>query len=516
MKYKLPQGLRTFLHTPWLIVFIFSTLGLIGMLRHAMWRDEMNTWLIVRDSHSFLDLVGNVNYQGHPILWAVSLSLLRNIADTPLVMQLFHLILAISSVILFWFFSPFSGRQRILFIFGYLPFYKYLLFSRNYALGMLFLFAFCTLFNQRRKSYIFLSILLGLMANSNAYVLFISFALSLTLLTEFCLDTEHRKLYLSQSKPYDLPASFLILLLCYLLALYIIIPPVDSYNHGGLVSGWFTQFDLHRIFVSLGRLFAGYTLITPASKKWIDLIVCGFIAVFIFVLTLLKLFPKKLPLFFYTVATFEILAFTYFRFLGIGPRHFGHFYLVLISSLWLANYFENKNSFLSEVSLSQNLLSLAKKWHHVVFMILLYIQFFGGIACFSGDVIKPFSASRETARYIRENQLEKEFIVASRDANMAALSGYLNRKFYYPERQGMGSFTLFKAGRKEVKQDEILRQVSSLLQSQETSGRILLILNKKELSSSQDDLQIIPIKAFERAWTDTETYYLYWAQKRVI
>ena len=149
-------------------------------------------------------------------------------------------------------------------------------------------------------------------------------------------------------------------------------------------------------------------------------------------------------------------------------------------------------------------------------MILLYIQFFGGIACFSGDVIKPFSASRETAHYIRVNQLEKEFIVASRDANMAALSGYLNRKFYYPELQEMGSFTLFKGGRNEVKQDEILRQVNALLQPQEGRDRILLILNKKKLSSSRDDLQIIPIKSFEKAWTNTETYYLYWAQRRAI
>ena len=516
MKYSLPQWSKSFLNAPWIMVFIFSSLGLIGILRHSMWRDEMNTWLIVRDSHSFLELVGNVHYQGHPILWAVSLALFRNIADTPFVMQLFHLILAISSVSIFWFFSPFNRIQRVLFIFGYLPFYKYLLFSRNYALGMLFLFAFCTFFNQRRKQYIVLSILLGLMANSNAYALFISSALLLTLLIEFCLDAKHRKQYLAQSKKYDLPASLLILLLCYLLALYIIIPPGDSYNHGGLVSGWFTHFNQRRLFVTVGRLFAGYTLITPTSKRWLDLYFCGFIALFIFGLTVLKLSPKKLPLFFYVTATFEILAFTYFRFLGIGPRHFGHFYLILLSSLWIANYFEEENSFLDRIPLHQNLLFLTQKWHHIILMILLYIQFFGGIACFVGDVIKPFSASRETAHYIQEKQLDKEFIVASRDANMAALSGYLNRKFYYPERQDMGSFTLFKEGRNDVKQDEILRQISALFHVQADRDRTLLILSKKELSESRDDLQITPIKTFENAWTDTETYYLYWAQRKPV
>ncbi|CDN11402.1 hypothetical protein RintRC_3635 [Richelia intracellularis] len=30
----------------------------------------MNTWLLVKDSHSLLEVINNVNYQGHPLLWA--------------------------------------------------------------------------------------------------------------------------------------------------------------------------------------------------------------------------------------------------------------------------------------------------------------------------------------------------------------------------------------------------------------------------------------------------------------
>ena len=479
-----------------------------------MWRDEMNTWLIVRDSHSFLEIIGNVHYQGHPILWATSLALLRNIADTPLAMQFFHLVLAISSATLFWFFSPFSSSQKVLFIFGFLPFYKYLLFSRTYALGMLCLFAFCACFHQRKKTYLFLSILLGLMANSNAYALFISLALSLTLAVELCADVEHRQRYLSKSQKYDLPVSLLILILCYILAIYIITPPPDSYNHGGLVSGWITQFDLHRVFISIGRLFAGYTLITPASKRWLDLVFCGLIALFIFGLTLLKLSPKNIPFFYYASATLGILGFTYFRFLGIGPRHFGHFYLILFSALWLSSYFAEGKYFLNRIPLNQTLLSWVNKWHRVILMTLLYIHFCAGIVHFVGDAFKPFSASRETARYIQKNNLDAEFIVASRDANMAALSGYLNRKFYYPELQGIGSFTLFKGDRNEVEQDETLRQVSALLNPPTDQDRILLILSKHALATSRADLDIIPIQSFENAWTDTEMYYLYWAERK--
>ncbi|MEO1744225.1 MAG: hypothetical protein AAFR99_20760, partial [Cyanobacteria bacterium J06629_9] len=44
---------------------LFAIAGLIGLWHHAMWRDELNTWLIVRDSSSLAEILGYVNYQGH-------------------------------------------------------------------------------------------------------------------------------------------------------------------------------------------------------------------------------------------------------------------------------------------------------------------------------------------------------------------------------------------------------------------------------------------------------------------
>lgn len=144
-------------------------------------------------------------------------------------------------------------------------------------------------------------------------------------------------------------------------------------------------------------------------------------------------------------------------------------------------------------------------------MLILYFQLGGGIFGFTRDIIIPFSASKQTANYIQKAQLNNEFIVASRDANMAPLAGYLNRQLYYPELQKMGSYTLFKDGRQDVQQTEILRQISSLLETQKVNDRILLILNNK-LNVNQTDLEIIPIKEFKRAWVDSERYYLYWVK----
>jgi hypothetical protein len=154
-----------------------------------------------------------------------------------------------------------------------------------------------------------------------------------------------------------------------------------------------------------------------------------------------------------------------------------------------------------------------EKWQHIALMIILYVQFIGGIGSFTKDLIIPLSASRATANYIQKSELNNQFIVASRDANMAALSGYLQRQFYYPERQEMGSFTLFKAGRQEQEQGEILTQTTDLLTKQGDNSKILLILNKQLKINHQHlkpNLNIIPIKSFENAWVNDEKYYLYW------
>ncbi|OCQ96034.1 hypothetical protein BCD64_11790 [Nostoc sp. MBR 210] len=495
---------------PWLIVIIFSILGFIGILNHSMWRDELNPWLIVRDSESFTDLIANIKYEGHPVLWYFSLAFLRKIADNPLIMQLFHLSITITAILIFYLYSPFKYKHKLLFIFGYFPFYEYFLISRNYAFSLLFIFAFCAVFPSRKTTYLYLSSFIGLLANSSAYGLLVSFALSLTLLFEFCFDSEHRKNYFGQSKQYDLILSFLIVVFSLILSVYIITPPANSYLHGGLNHGWSTNLDVFNLLKSINRLFASYLLIIP-KKRLLDLFICTIISILIFSLYLMKFSRKPVVLFMYTVVNFILLAFTYLRFTG-NHRHFGHFYLVFIAALWLEGYYQNSLVSENKLSPTPKLFNLAQKWHYVVFTLILSAQLFGGIYGFARDLIIPFSASRETAHYIQHNQLNDEFIIASRDANMAALSGYLNRKFYYPERQMMGSFTLFKQGRQDVDQPEILRQVHALFQSQAIESRILLILNK-ELNFNRNDLNIVPIKSFKRAWVDTERYYLYWVNK---
>lgn len=54
---------------------------------HATWRDEMQAWLIVRDSADLPALFHNLRYEGHPALWYLLLMPLTRLSRDPALMQ---------------------------------------------------------------------------------------------------------------------------------------------------------------------------------------------------------------------------------------------------------------------------------------------------------------------------------------------------------------------------------------------------------------------------------------------
>jgi hypothetical protein len=269
------------------------------------------------------------------------------------------------------------------------------------------------------------------------------------------------------------------------------------------------EFDFPYLLKAIGKIFSGYTLIIPNSQRILDLTICAIIALFIITINLFKLWSKPLPLVFYLIAHLEIFAFTYFKYINSTYRHFGHYYFIMLAALWLASYYQESQIFTSLNLLKNKPIILAQKWHYPLFMTILYIQLLGGIYGYPRDLIIPFSASKETANYLKKNGLESEFIVASRDVNMASISGYLNRKLYYPELKNMGGAFLFlKPGRNDVDHNEVLRQVQLLLEQRENLKQILLIFHQK-LEITKPKLNIISLENFENSFTYDEKYYLY-------
>ncbi len=497
MAIPIPHWLIRIYKSPWAAVLIVAIVGLIGALNHSMWRDEMNVWLIARDSPSWGAFIENIHYdRAHPGLWHLLVAGLYHLFGNPIAMQVFHWLLALGSVVLIWRCSPFSHWQKWLITFGYLPFYEHLLIARNYGVAMLLLFAICALWPQRRRAYWPLAGLLVLLANSNVYALLIAIALALTLTLELIFEAKLRQNWL------DISLSAALIVAGYAMALYFILPPSDVANQA--LGEYVTGIDMRQLLKSIGRLFGGYYIIIPHGSRYLDLAVCAAIALSSWFWFSVRLSQKPYALAFYLLGNGILLGFTYAKFMPSAMRHYGNFYLVLIASLWLASHY--RPSTLLTQRLPQSIQTRSQRWFNRLFATVLIGHLIGGVFLFCVDFVIPYSASRVAAAYMRQANLQDEFIVASRDAQMASLSGYFNRPFYFPETQALGSYTLFFKGiRREVKHPEVLQQLSQLLQEH---PKILLVLTK-ELKIPTPNLNVEPIRAFTKAWQD-EKYYLYW------
>lgn len=506
----------------------FSLLGLIGILNHSLWRDEANPWLIGRDSHGLVDLFNNLKYEGHPILWYLILYGLNQFSANPVLMQISHWLLGTAAAYLFLRFSPFSRLQKVLFIFGFFPFYEYFMISRNYAIGLLMAFSICTVFPTRKKTYLLLALLLFLLANCNAFGLLITIGLTATLVLEALIEKRstqealaNDRVFLPEVPVWDKTLSLSIVGLGMVLALSLLIQPADS-TAGGGQSEWFLQFDWQRLGAAITRIGSGYIAVySPTVNQAIELIIGCLATLALVTLITLSLIKKPLVLCFYWVTTCLILTFNYTKFIGF-PRHYGHYYLVLIMALWLSSYYPQSLSFapanLSGInntgfsllrtkifaSLSQ-WMTFAQQQQRTLITLILVLHFVAGIVAFSRNLFIPFSASRQTTEFIANHQLNRWFIVGSRDVNMTPISAYLQQKIYYPETRRVGSFTVFSQKRQDVGEEEVLMQLQQLNQ---VYNPLILILNY-ELVVNAPVLKISKLAHFKHSFLTDERYQVY-------
>ena len=500
MKQQLLSWLMRVYRSRWAALAIAASFGLIATLNHSPWRDEMNVWLIARDSPTLAALINNIHYdRAHPGLWHLIVAALHTGFGHPLVMQIFHWLLAMVSLTLFWRYSAFSLGQKWLFTFGYLPFYEYSIIARNYAVAMCLLFAICALWPTRRRAYWPLAGLLALLANSNVYALWMAIPISLILALEFVFEAKHPRPWL------DIVGSGLLVAVGCAVSLYFILPPSEVASSA--LGESFFYFDLDRLLSTIGRFFAGYYTVIPNRKRLLDVVVCTLVAIAAFVLVSLHLIKKPYALTFYLAANGLILGFTYAKFMPRFIRHFGNFYLVLFAALWLAQQFAESTVITRHWPLLERWSVQSRRGFRLILTTILVVNLGSGLYWFGLDLAVPYSAGRAAAAYIRQADLQTAFMVGSRDAELAPLSGHLGRQIYYPERQDLGSYTLFfKGDRQPVEQTEVLRQVSELLP---THPEILLILTEP-LAVPAPGLAITPLAAFEQS--QNETYSLYWVR----
>ncbi|MFB2980565.1 hypothetical protein [Microseira sp. BLCC-F43] len=509
----------------WLILLFFS-LGLIGILHHEMWRDELQSWLIAKDSSSIIDLFNNLRYEAHPALWHSCLYLITRFTHNPLAMQIFHLLLATSVIYVFIEFSPFTRFQKILFTFGYFPFYEYSIISRSYSLGILLIFIFCALYPTRNRNYFPLSVILALLANTHAYGLIFALFLAMTLVLDGFLAQDIRTLF--KTKKWQTLVSLAIVCLGILMGIFQIIPLDDADFKSDVIrlEDW-AAFPLlnNRLFATILTIWRSYIPIPNFFQYqfWNTNIlingdsiarICAISITIIILLYSAALFIRKpIVLFLYLCGTCGFLVFSYTKFIG-SLRHHGNLFFLFLACVWISSFYIKSDLLIEKLKSSQKILTrlnLVDRYKNVYLSGILFAHVIAGLLAVYLDFNYTFSGSKEVANYIDQQGLKDYVLVGSRDYAAAPVAGFLNRQIYYLESDKLGSFIVWR-NRKLPKQREVLDRVERLIKQ---NNKALLILNYK-LKVKRNELNISFLFKSSQSIVPDETYYLYLIQKKPV
>jgi len=112
-------------------------LHLVLFIGHAMWRDEMQAWMIAAASATPLDLWRAMRNEGHPALWHALLWIASCIWNDPRAMRALHLAIGLGLFAVVLARTPFTRLERLLLCAGYYLMFEYTVIARAYGLGML-------------------------------------------------------------------------------------------------------------------------------------------------------------------------------------------------------------------------------------------------------------------------------------------------------------------------------------------------------------------------------------------
>lgn len=491
-----------------------------ALFHHEMWRDEIHPWVLARDSAGVFELFRNLKYEGHPGLWCLLLMPVTRLTNSPVGMQILHLLIASTTIFIVAKYAPFSTLQKILFAFGYFPLYEYGVKSRGYALGLLFVVVTCVLLRQRWRHPLWLALVLCLMSHTSVHACIIAVSITFGLALDYWLNrrtlaaddrVDVRRVY----------AAFVIVLGVILLAVLQLSPPADAYQALG-----YREDHIRRVLTFLQRAFFSphcFFVIQTWLEAWVSswagleaseaqqvirnlhdlfgIYVCAFLATIV-------VYCRRQPVaqvVFLCCGAGLLHFFTLIH--GGRVRHYGFFMIALILLLWGARYLtvwsrdEEEGPPMREARASFGSMLLTG---------LLVLHALSGLNAVAADIEHPFSLGKRAAEYIQAENLDSLPMIGYPDHSVATVVGYLQRKrkVYYVPRNREGSFTLFDLkSQRHVDDSVVLLQTRTL--ADRTGGKILMILNRPFSIDLAAQYEIRPLASFTGAMCPQENFYLY-------
>ena len=286
-----------------LVFIIYIVITLVGVSSHVLWRDEMQGWLVAAGSSNVFELWNNNAPSGHPIVYPLLTFISSLIYENPVSMQLMQWSLAAICVFIFLRRAPFSKFQKLLFTFGYFPFWEYCLISRHYVVIQLLTFVGIISVSNKKYSLFSISFLVALLLNTHALAWSIAIGFLIIIADDFLYKRLRKGEWEFSSADFlKFLASANVLFVATWLSLNSLFQTSRSIDSSSI--------DVSKsILVALGRYLGGNILIVPNSSRWLDLSASASASIALMIATILYIRCSRKALLFYCSSTFCLLCF---------------------------------------------------------------------------------------------------------------------------------------------------------------------------------------------------------------
>jgi hypothetical protein len=470
---------------------------LIGFLvyHHEPWRDEADTWLMVREC-SLSQVLHLMPYAGTPSLWYLMLWPLAKLGLPYITINVVSGMFGIAAVAVLLVYSPFGLITNSLIAFSYLFSYEYPIVARSYQVSIFLIFSMAACHHIRFSRPLIYSSAIALLANTNVHSLLIALCLSFA----YAISLLKNKLPMVSIAKGLLPAGIGILL-----AVLQLIQPADGQGirKECQYKLEYTHLTVREAFVpQVSSIDHGGTreeLGDPPSRQAV-----GFIAVLAVLGVLVRIRKSPWAISSLVLSWTGLLA-LFVLVYGGSLRHWGFFVVMTIYALWVALQ-EAKSSTLdtrlSRIDVCDFLLTRA------AFATILSLSLVTAVTAWVKDTHEQFSGGKTAAQFIEAEALNKFPIVSYPMSLAKPVLPYLPKgsKLFYPHEGRFGSYGKWDTKTYNyISERKLLRRLNRRFG--ENSKIVLIVAGTPLKNSSRSEFRLA--YRTPRTLTTDERYYIY-------
>ena len=503
----------------------YALLLAFTLFHHELWRDELQHWMLVRDSTGPLDLFRNMKYETIPKLWHLLLLPVTRLTSSPAGMQILHWAIASTAVFVVARYAPFGPLQKILFAFGYFPLYEYGVMSRNYALGLLFAVVACALLRHRYRKPLWLALSLALMSNTSAHACILAIGVLFGLILDYCLNRRA----LAEAGAVDvrkLHAGFAVVAAGILLAVLQMVPPEDvtlssmsaTWRHSWYLEWnptWLAQCLKTIPFVAFFPVDPRFVPVVGLAPEQPEAVYGVWTAVVLVAAVVAFCWRRTVALLLFLCLVTGFLTFFYTVHYG-SFRHLGFLLISLLVLVWGGRYLGGPAAGAGpEARRAVHRAVHAGRIGSLLLTGLLAMHAVGGLRAVAMEVERPFSQAGRTAGYIQASGLESLPMIGYPDWSASAVVGHLSpeKRIHYVQGNREGSFVISDGARIGAGPRGTIDDRTLFSQMQELAarndGKVLMVLGGVELQIPPDERRLRPLASFTGAIAPDENFHLY-------